>query len=65
MFIVIDGNSNSAIGNTLQEAFDNYEKELDTLDMNDCTWFEADELKVQQKIEKVEKVTITKTPNKK
>ena len=65
MFIVIDDDSNAAIGKTLNEAFKTYENEIDTLKMDHVTWYEAIEIKVKQEISKVEVTTITKTSNKK
>ena len=64
MFIVIDYNDQTATGDTLQDAFEDYEEKYGTLSMDDCTWYEAKEIQVKQKIEKVEQVTITKIPNK-
>lgn len=65
MFIVIDYQNNAAIGDTLEEAYKNYEDDIEeTPDIDDCTWYEATEIKVKQKIEKVEKTTITKVPAK-
>lgn len=65
MFIVKDPDDCFAEGKTLEEAFSEYNNYHEyNYDIESLTWYEATEIQVQQKIEKVEKVTITKTTNK-
>jgi hypothetical protein len=51
MFIVSDYHSNFSCGETLEEAYDNYQDEHYSSPDEDClTWYEATEIKVERKV---------------
>lgn len=60
MYFVVDKENFCAKGNTLAEAYNNFVYNVDNLPIEELTFYEGKEIKVKQKIEKVEKVTITK-----
>ena len=65
MFIIKDPGGQYQEGTTLEEAFENYVAWHGSgYTPEECTWWEAKEIEVKTKIEKVEKTTITKVPNK-
>ena len=62
MFICIDTNQCAGHGKTLDEAFKDYQEYHDNDEIGECTFFEAEEIKVEVKIHRVE--SIIKAPAK-
>lgn len=60
VFIVIDSIDNAVIGATLEEAYKKYGDEYEHDEFSELSWFEAEQIFVQQKLVKVEKLVLTK-----
>ena len=65
MFILQDPDNNWGSGKTLKEAYEDYENYHGAdYQADECTWYEAEEIEVRTKIEKVEQVTIKQVKSK-
>jgi len=56
MFICIDDSNCSGVGKTLDEAFKEYQTYHDNDPAESCTFYEAEEIKVELKIQRVETI---------
>jgi hypothetical protein len=60
MFIIRDPDDISVVEETLDKAYNEYKELFGNYELNDLTFYEAQEIKVEQQIKIVEQSTITK-----
>jgi hypothetical protein len=60
VFIVIDPIDNAVIGATLEAAYKKYGDEYGMDEFHELSFFEAEQISVQQKLVKVDKLVLTK-----